>query len=123
MNKDLCSIYLCDYLPLTNNAQMINELTINDKSSKYSKNYMNDLNNKCLNIRNKFFGTDLLEDFIYPINSFKYKNIGPSYAKVNKPTTIHKTIKRPNKNRINQYKEYHLKIKTLTNWTRQVQGK
>ena len=38
-NKDFCSIYLCDYLPLTNNTTMINDLTINDNTSKYNEKY------------------------------------------------------------------------------------
>ena len=90
-NKDLCSIYLCDYLPLTYNAHFANELTINDKSSKYNKNYRTDLYNKCLDIRNKFFVTDHLRDYIYPIKPFKYKTIGLSNnEKVNKPLIKHK---------------------------------
>ena len=61
---------------------------------------MNKLNNKCLDIKNKFFNTNHLMDYIYPIKSFKYKTLELSNS-----TKVHKTMtkyNKPNRNKSNK---------------------
>ena len=87
MNKDLCSIYLCDYLPLTNNSVLTNDLTINDTTSRYNENYKKEIINRCLDIKNKFFSKDYNDNYIYPTGSFKYKETYQSNIKITKSLT------------------------------------
>ena len=110
-NKNLCSGYFCSFIPLTcknNNLnisifkgqykkQLINEF------SKYNKNYMNTLGNKCSDIVNKYFKKHIGSNSRLPVThkcghliysgqnmglggTFKYNNIG--IHSMNKPIKI-----------------------------------
>ena len=95
-NKDFCSIYLCDYLPLTNNTTMINDLTINDNTSKYNEKYKSKMKKKCLKIKEKFFSTNGFDDYTYPTSSFRYKHFNQQNIK---------TIKSQSNNTKHKYKK------------------
>ena len=62
-NKNLCSGYFCSFIPLTfsnskNNISILNgqyKKQITDELSKYNKDYMNKLGNKCSDIITKHY--------------------------------------------------------------------
>ena len=62
-NRNLCSGYFCDFIPLVDKNNNLNvplfegkyKKLISDELSKYNKNYMDNIGNKCSDIINKFF--------------------------------------------------------------------